>query len=126
MSNSSSSENHAPRAFGWSSVIIIIGTVVLAALMLLLIQIPAFDEPTPLVVLGTAMIALGFGGRTVMLVGRLKVQTEAVVIGLCYSAVVLGTMCFEPLTTRIIVGAIALLILLIIDAIDSRITANSK
>ena len=124
MTNNTSHENHAPRAFGWASVIIIIGTVVLAALMLLLIQIPAFQEETPLVVLGTAMIALGFGGRIVMLVGRLKVQTEAVVVGLCYTAVVLGALCFDPLTTRIIVAAIALLILLIIDAIDSRITAS--
>lgn len=126
MTTTSSSETHAPRAFGWSSVIIIIGTIVLAALMLLLIQIPAFEDPTPLVVLGTAMIALGFGGRIVMLVGSLKIQTELVVIGLCYSAVVLGTMCFEPLTTRIVVAAIALLILLIIDAIDSRIDASKK
>ncbi len=124
MTSTPSSETRAPRAFGWSSVIIIIGTIVLAALMLLLIQIPAFEDPTPLVVLGTAMIALGFGGRIVKLVGNLKIQTELVVIGLCYSAVVLGTMCFEPLTTRIIVGGIALLILLIIDAIDSRIESG--
>lgn len=126
MTSSQNPENHAPRAFGWSSVIIIIGTSVLAALMLLLIQIPAFEDPTPLVVLGTAMIALGFGGRIVMLVGSLKVQTELVVIGLCYAAVVLGTMCFEPLTTRIIVGTVALLVLLIIEAIDSRIATGKK
>lgn len=124
MTDKPAAQTRAPRAFGWSSVIIIIGTIVLAALMLLLIQVPTFQESTPLVVLGTAMIALGFGGRVVMLVGQLKPSTEAVVIGLCYSTVVLGTLCFEPLSTRIIVAGIALLILLVIDAIDSRILTS--
>ncbi len=120
MTSTTTPETHAPRAFGWSSVIIIIGTILIAALMLLLV--PVVQLP----ILGTAMIALGMGGRIVMLVGSLKVQTEAVVIGLCYSAVVLGAMCFEPLTTRIIVATVALLILLVIDAIDARITASKK
>lgn len=124
MTDNPAAQTRGPRAFGWSSVIIIIGTIVLAALMLLLIQVPTFQERLPLVVLGTAMIALGFGGRVVMLVGQLKASTEAVVIGLCYSIVVLGTMCFEPLSTRIIVAAIALLILLVIDAIDSRLVTT--
>lgn len=126
MTNTPTTDTRTPRAFGWSSVIIIVGTIVLTALMLLLIQVPTFQEPTPLVVLGTAMIALGFGGRVVMLVGQLKASTEAVVIGLCYSIVVLGTLCFEPLSTRIIVAGVALLILLIIDAIDSRIITSRK
>lgn len=126
MTNAPTSETRAPRAFGWASVITIVGTIVIAALMLLLIQVPTFQESTPLVVLGTAMIALGFGGRVVMLVGQLKASTESVVIGLCYSAVVLGSQCFEPLTTRIIVAGVALLILLIIDAIDSRIVASKN
>lgn len=126
MTNTPTTDTRNPRAFGWSSVIIIVGTIVLTALMLLLIQVPTFQEPTPLVVLGTAMIALGFGGRVVMLVGQLKASTEAVVIGLCYSIVVLGTLCFEPLSTRIIVAGVALLILLIIDAIDSRIITSRK
>lgn len=126
MTSTSSSQTREPRAFGWSSVIIIIGTIVLAALMLLLIQIPTFQKPTPLVVLGTAMIALGFGGRVVMLVGQLKASTEAVVIGLCYSIVVLGTQCFEPLSTRVIVAGVALLVLLVIDAIDSRILTSRR
>ncbi len=124
MTNTPAAEKRAPRAFGWSSVIIIVGTIVLAGLMLLLIQVPTFQEATPLVVLGTAMIALGFGGRVVMLVGQLKASTEAVVIGLCYSIVVLGTLCFEPLATRIIVAGVALLVLLVIDAIDSRIVTS--
>ena len=119
-------ETRAPRAFGWSSVIIIVGTIVIAALMLLMIQVPTFQETTPLVVLGTAMIALGFGGRVVMLAGQLKPSTEAVVIGLCYSIVVLGSQCFEPLSTRIIVAGVALLILMVIDAIDSRIITSRK
>ena len=122
MTNAPSSETRTPRAFGWSSVIII----VLAALMLLLIQVPTFQEPTPLVVLGTAMIALGFGGRVVMLVGQLKASTEAVVIGLCYSIVVLGSQAFEPMSTRIIVAGVALLVLLVIDAIDSRIISSRR
>ncbi len=126
MTSTPSPNSRAPRTFGWSSVITIVGTIVLAFLMLLLIQVPTFQEPTPLVVLGTAMIALGFGGRVVMLVGQLKAATEAVVIGLCYSIVVLGTMCFEPLSTRIIVAGVALLILLIIDAIDSRILTSRR
>lgn len=126
MTSNPSPETRAPRTFGWSSVITIVGTIVLAFLMLLLIQVPTFQEPTPLVVLGTAMIALGFGGRVVMLVGQLKASTEAVVIGLCYSIVVLGTLCFEPLATRIIVAGVALLILLIIDAIDSRIITSRR
>ncbi|MGO1487928.1 MAG: hypothetical protein ACTHWA_05140 [Arachnia sp.] len=126
MTSTPSPNSRAPRTFGWSSVITIVGTTVLAFLMLLLIQVPTFQEMTPLVVLGTAMIALGFGGRVVMLVGQLKATTEAVVIGLCYSIVVLGTMCFEPLSTRIIVAAVALLILLIIDAIDSRILTSQR
>ena len=126
MTSTSSSQTREPRAFGWSSVIIIIGTIVLAALMLLLIQVPTFQEPTPLVVLGTAMIALGFGGRVVMLVGQLKASTEAVVIGLCYSIVVLGSQAFEPMSTRIIVAGVALLVLLVIDAIDSRIVKSRK
>lgn len=120
MTSTPAPETRAPRAFGWSSVIIIVGTIVIAALMLLLVPV------TPLAILGTAMIALGFGGRTVMLVGHLKASTEAVVIGLCYSTVVLGTQCFEPLTTRIIVAAVALLILLVIDAIDSRINTPQQ
>ncbi len=119
-------ETRAPRAFGWSSVIIIVGTIVIAAIMLLMIQVPTFQETTPLVVLGTAMIALGFGGRVVMLAGQLKPSTEAVVIGLCYSTVVLGSQCFDPLSTRIIVAGVALLILMIIDAIDSRIITSRK
>ncbi|MGV8845240.1 hypothetical protein [Tessaracoccus sp.] len=126
MTNAPSSETRSPRAFGWSSVIIIVGTIVLAALMLLLIQVPTFQEPTPLVVLGTAMIALGFGGRVVMLVGQLKASTEAVVIGLCYSIVVLGSQSFDPLSTRIIVAGVALLVLLVIDAIDSRIISSRR
>lgn len=126
MTSTPSPNSRAPRTFGWSSVITIVGTIVLAFLMLLLIQVPTFQENTPLVVLGTAMIALGVGGRLVMLVGQLKASTEAVVIGLCYSIVVLGTMCFEPLSTRIIVAGVALLILLIIDAIDSRILASRQ
>ncbi|MGO1383243.1 MAG: hypothetical protein ACTHU1_00410 [Arachnia sp.] len=126
MTSTPSPNSRAPRTFGWSSVITIVGTTVLAFLMLLLIQVPTFQEMTPLVVLGTAMIALGFGGRVVMLVGQLKATTEAVVIGLCYSIVVLGTMCFDPLSTRIIVAAVALLILLIIDAIDSRILVSQR
>jgi len=126
MTSTPSPNSRAPRTFGWSSVITIVGTIVLAFLMLLLIQVPTFQESTPLVVLGTAMIALGVGGRLVMLVGQLKASTEAVVIGLCYSIVVLGTMCFEPLSTRIIVAGVALLILLIIDAIDSRILASRQ
>ncbi|MDO5735274.1 MAG: hypothetical protein Q4P15_02240 [Propionibacteriaceae bacterium] len=124
MTNSPNAQTRAPRTFGWSSVITIVGTIVLAALMLLLIQVPTFQQQIPLVVLGTAMIALGFGGRVVMLVGRLKASTEAVVIGLCYSIVVLGTLCFEPLSTRIIVAGVALLILLLIDAIDSRLLTS--
>ncbi len=119
-------ETRSPRAFGWSSVIIIVGTLVIAALMLLMIQVPTFQETTPLVVLGTAMIALGFGGRVVMLAGQLKPSTEAVVIGLCYSIVVLGSQCFDPLSTRIIVAGVALLILMVIDAIDSRIITSRK
>ncbi len=119
-------ETRSPRAFGWSSVIIIVGTLVIAALMLLMIQVPTFQETTPLVVLGTAMIALGFGGRVVMLAGQLKPSTEAVVIGLCYSIVVLGSQCFDPLSTRIIVAGVALLILMVIDAIDSRIITSRR
>ena len=126
MTSNPSSEIRAPRTFGWSSVITIVGTIVLAFLMLLLIQVPTFQEATPLVVLGTAMIALGIGGRVVMLVGQLKASTESVVIGLCYSIVVLGTLCFEPLSTRIIVAGVALLLLLIIDAIDSRIITSRR
>ena len=126
MTSNPSSEIRAPRTFGWSSVITIVGTIVLAFLMLLLIQVPTFQETTPLVVLGTAMIALGIGGRVVMLVGQLKASTESVVIGLCYSIVVLGTLCFEPLSTRIIVAGVALLLLLIIDAIDSRIITSRR
>ncbi len=126
MTSNSSPETRAPRTFGWSSVITIVGTIVLAFLMLLLIQVPTFQEATPLVVLGTAMIALGIGGRVVMLVGQLKASTEAVVIGLCYSIVVLGTLCFDPLSTRIIVAGVALLLLLIIDAIDSRIITSRR
>lgn len=120
MTEHPAAQTRAPRAFGWSSVVIIIGTVVLAALMLLLVPV------APLPILGTAMIALGVGGRAVMLVGQLKPSTEAVVIGLCYSSVVLGTQCFEPLSTRIIVAAVALLVLLVMDAIDSRINESRK
>ncbi|MFV0429242.1 MAG: hypothetical protein ACK5KO_07450 [Arachnia sp.] len=104
---------------GWAVVIVVVVSAVLVGLMLLL---PAVG--LPLNILGTAYVALGFGGRAVMLVGSMGPLVEAAVNRSCLVAVVLGTVCFEPFEVRIWVAAVAMLLWITLELLEARLAAQ--
>lgn len=73
-----------------------------------------------LAILGTFVLALGLGGRIVLLLGRLHPIAEASVTRCCYVAAALGALCFEPWSTRIWVAAVALAVMVLLDYLEYR------
>lgn len=103
--------------FGWWTLVVALGTLVIAAVVWLLSLAGA-----PMMIVGTALIALGFGGRIVMIVGKLQPAVEQAVIGLCYAAAVFGALCFDGLITRIVVAAVTLVVFMVVDVVDARVS----
>lgn len=107
---------HVRATFGWWTLVVALGTLALAAVVWLLSLAGA-----PMAIVGTALIALGFGGRVVMIVGKLRPAVEQSVAGLCYASAVLGALCFDGLITRVVVAAITLVVFMIVDVVDARV-----
>lgn len=74
-----------------------------------------------LAIMGTFILALGFGGRIVMMLGSLHPIAEASVTRCCYIAAALGALCFEPWDVRIWVAGVALALMAVLDYIEYRV-----
>ncbi len=98
-----------------AGLLVIVFTFALVGIMILLESVDL-----QLAIVGTFVIALGLGGRIVLLLGKLHPIAEASVTRCCYVAAALGAMCFEPWGIRIWVGAVALAVMVLLDYIEYR------
>lgn len=96
-------------------LLVIVFTFALVGVMILLEGVGL-----SLAILGTFILALGLGGRIVLLLGKLHPIAEASVARCCYVAAALGALCFEPWGTRIWVAAVALSVMVLLDYLEYR------
>lgn len=99
-----------------ATLLVIVVAFALVGLMILLHYINL-----DLAILGTFILALGFGGRIVMMLGNLHPIAEASVTRCCYIATALGALCFEPWDVRIWVAGVALAVMAVLDFVEYRV-----
>lgn len=102
-----------------AGLLVIVVTFALVGLMVLLGSVGL-----QLIIIGTFLLALGLGGRIVMMLGKLHPIAEATVTRCCYIATALGAMCFEPWSVRIWVGAVALAVMVLLDYVEYRVKGS--
>lgn len=105
--------SHRTQILG--GLLVVVFTFALVGVMILLDSVGL-----SLVILGTFLLALGLGGRIVLLLGKLHPIAEASVARCCYAAAALGALCFEPWEIRIWVGAVALALMVVLDYLEYR------
>lgn len=99
-----------------AALLVIVVSFALVGLMMLLNYVNL-----DLAILGTFILALGFGGRIVMMLGNLHPIAEASVTRCCYIATALGALCFEPWSVRLWVAGVALAVMAVLDYIEYRV-----